>query len=71
MDSVGYENLKAMTTKATLYRDGKVLVVQTSTSCHDMFHELRGRGLIVVRDVNGDAIGVTDKMCCTTPGWPT
>lgn len=22
----------------------------------------------VLRDVNGDAIGVTDKTCCTTPG---
>jgi len=64
-DSVGYE--KAMTTKATLHRDGKV-IVKTSTNCHDMFHGLRGRVLIVVRDVNGDAIGVTDKMCCTTRG---
>jgi hypothetical protein len=64
-DSVGYE--KAMTTKATLHRDGKV-VVKTSTTCHDMFHGLRGRVLIVLRDVNGDAIGVTYKMCCTTRG---
>lgn len=64
-DSVGYE--KAMTTKATLHRDG-MLVVKISTSCHDMFHGLRGRVLIVLRDVNGDAIGVTDKMRCTTRG---
>ena len=64
-DSVGYE--KAMTTKATLHRDGNV-VVRISTSCHDMFHGLRGRVLIVLRDVNGDAIGVTDKMHCTTRG---
>ena len=64
-DSVGYE--KAMTTKATLHRDGNI-VVKTSTSCHDMFHGLRGRVLIVLRDVNGDAIGVTDRMCCTTRG---
>ena len=64
-DNVGYE--KTMTTKVTLHRDGKV-VVKTSTSCHDMFHGLRGRVLIVLRDVNGDAIGVTDKMCCTTRG---
>ena len=64
-DSVGYE--KAMTTKATLYRDGNV-VVKTSTSCHDMFYGLRGRVLIVLRDINGDAIGVTEKMCCTTRG---
>ena len=64
-DSVGYE--KSMTTKATLHRDGKV-VVKSSTSCHDMFHGLRGRVLIVLRDVNGDTIGVTDKMCCTTRG---
>lgn len=64
-DNVGYE--KAMTTKATLHRDGKV-VVKTSTSCHDMFHGLRGRVLIVLRDINGGAIGVTDRMCCTTRG---
>ena len=64
-DSVGYE--KAMTTKATLHRDGKV-VVKTSTTCHDMFHGLRGRVLIVLRDDSGDAIGVTNKMCCTTRG---
>ena len=64
-DSVGYE--KAMTTKATLHRDGKV-VVKTNTTCHDMFHGLRGRVLIVLRDVNGNAIGVTDKMCCSTRG---
>ena len=63
-DSVGYE--KAMTTKATLHRDGKV-IVKTSTTCHDMFYGLRGR-VLVLRDVNGDAIGVTDKMCCTTRG---
>ena len=64
-DSVGYE--KSMTTKATLHRDGQV-VVKISTSCHDMFHGLRGRVLIVLRDVNGNAIGVTDKMHCTTRG---
>ena len=64
-DSVGYE--KWMTTKATLHRDGKV-VVTSSTTCHDLFHGLRGRILIVLRDINGDAIGVTDKMCCTTRG---
>ena len=53
-DNVGYE--KAMT-KASLHRDGKVLVVvksSTSEFCHDMFHGLRGRVLIVLRDVNGD-----------------
>lgn len=64
-DSVGYE--KAMTTKATLHRDGKV-VIKTSTSCHDLFHGLRGRVLIVLRDRDGAAIGATDKMRCTTRG---
>ena len=64
-DSVGYE--KTMTTKATLHRDGKV-VVKVNSSCHDLFHGLRGRVLIVLRNVDGAAIGVTEKLHCTTRG---
>ncbi|KAF8960227.1 root hair defective 3 GTP-binding protein-domain-containing protein [Flammula alnicola] len=56
-----------MTTKATLYRDGKLLV-DADTDSVSMFHGLRGRVLIGVRDGAGNAIGVTNEMRCTTRG---
>ena len=52
---------KEMTTKATLHRDGKV-VVKTRTSYFMDFVSYSAS------DVNGDVIGVTDKICCTTRG---
>jgi hypothetical protein len=58
---------KSMTTTATLYRNGK-LVVEVDTDCDDMWHGLRGRVLVVVRDGDGKACGVTDLLHCTTRG---
>jgi hypothetical protein len=56
-----------MTTNATLYRDGK-LMVEINTDCENHFYGLRGRAVIVVCDADGNAIGVTEELCCTTRG---
>ncbi|KAF8124861.1 root hair defective 3 GTP-binding protein-domain-containing protein [Mycena galopus ATCC 62051] len=56
-----------ITTKATLYRDGK-LVVEAYTSSVHALNGLRGRILIVVKDKHGNAIGMTNELRCTTRG---
>jgi hypothetical protein len=56
-----------MITKATLYRDGKLLV-EAHTSSVSAFHGLRGRILVVVRDKHGNVIGMTNELRCTTRG---
>jgi len=63
--SVGSD--KSMTTTATLYRNGK-LVVEVDTDCDDLMHGLRGRVLVVVRDGDGNASGATNMLHCTTRG---
>jgi len=64
-DVVGYK--KTVTTTATLYRDG-TLMVDAVTDCNNNFHGLRGRIMVVVLDQGGRAIGVTQEMRCTTRG---
>ena len=63
--SVGSD--KSMTTTATLYRNGK-LIVEVYTDCDDFWHGLRGRVLVVVRDGDGEASGATDLLRCATRG---
>ena len=63
--SVGSD--KSMTTTATLYRNGK-LVVEVDTDCDDLMHGLRGRVLVVARDGDGNASGATNVLHCTTRG---
>ena len=58
---------KSMTTTATLYRNGK-LIVAVDTDCDDPWHGLWGRVLVVVRDGDGNASGVTNVLHCTTRG---
>ena len=56
-----------MTTTATLYRNGK-LVVEVDADCDDLMHGLRGHVLVVVRDGDGNASGATNVLHCTTRG---
>jgi len=42
--------------------------VEVDTDCDDLMHELRGRVLVVVRDGDGNASGVTNVLHCTTRG---
>jgi hypothetical protein len=56
-----------MTTSATLYRDG-MLVVNVFTDCANPFYGLRGRVVVVVRDGHGHAIGMTAEIRCATRG---
>ncbi|PPQ99267.1 hypothetical protein CVT24_009312 [Panaeolus cyanescens] len=64
-DNVG--SRKTMTTSATLYRDGK-LVVDVYTRTRKNNEGLRGRVLVVVVDVNGNAVGISNELRCTTRG---
>ena len=59
------ESDKLIVSKATLYRDG-MLIVEVMVDNYDAFHGLRGRILIVVRDKDGNAIGVTDELRSST-----
>ncbi|KDR70834.1 hypothetical protein GALMADRAFT_75720 [Galerina marginata CBS 339.88] len=59
------ESDKLIASKATLYRDG-MLVVEVKVDNYDPFHGLRGRVLIVVRDKDGNAIGVTNELRSST-----
>jgi hypothetical protein len=56
---------KLLTFKVTLYRDG-MLVVEVEADNDDLWHGLRGRVLVVVRDKDGNAIGVTNELRSTT-----
>jgi len=58
---------KTMTTTVALYRDG-TLIVNVFTDCENHFYGLRGRVLIIIRDKNGCAIGVSSEICCETRG---
>jgi hypothetical protein len=58
---------KTITTTAALYRDG-TLLVNVFTDCQNHFYGLRGRVLVVVRDGDGHALGVSSEMCCETRG---
>ena len=58
---------KSMTTTATLYGNGK-LVVEVDTHCEGNWHGLWGRVLVVVRDGDGKACGATNLLHCTTRG---
>ncbi|KAF8798982.1 P-loop containing nucleoside triphosphate hydrolase protein [Phlegmacium glaucopus] len=58
---------KSITTTATQYRDGR-LIVETMSDCDEHFQGLRGRILIVVNDTHGNPIGVTNELRCTTRG---
>lgn len=63
---------KYMTTTATLYRNGK-LIVQVYTDNDNFWHALRGRVVVVVRDKDGHAIGGTAELSCSfrgsSSGW--
>lgn len=56
---------KLITSKTTLYRDG-MLVIEVKADNDDPWHGLRGRVLVVVRDKDGNAIGVTNELRSTT-----
>ena len=58
---------KWMSTQATLYRNGK-LILLVDTDNETFNHALRGRVVVVVVDENGSEIGVTDTMFCTLRG---
>ncbi|KAF8961824.1 root hair defective 3 GTP-binding protein-domain-containing protein [Flammula alnicola] len=58
---------KLMTTKATLYRDGK-LMVEVDTNNNTFNHALRGRVVVIVLDKEGSTIAVTNEMHCTLRG---
>lgn len=64
-EGVGFH--KSMTTKASMYRNGQ-LMVEITTDCENLFHGLRGRALIAICDGSGNAIGVTEELRCTTRG---
>ena len=56
-----------MKTKATLYREGK-LIVEADTDNSTFDHALRGRVLLLVLDKAGSIIGVTEELHCTLRG---
>jgi hypothetical protein len=58
---------KRMTTKAKLYRDGR-LVADIFTDCYHPTEGLRGRVLVVVLDNRSRAIWVSQEYQCTTRG---
>ena len=63
---------KYMTTKATLYRNGK-LMVEVYTDNDNFWHALRGHVVVVVSDKDGNAIGGTEELSCSfrgsSSGW--
>jgi hypothetical protein len=62
-----FTSTKFMATKATLYRDGK-LMIEADTDNDTFDHALRGRVLLIVLDKAGSTIGVTNVMHCTLRG---
>ena len=58
---------KYMTTKATLYRNGK-LMVEVYTDNDNFWHALRGHVVVVVSDKDGNAIGGTEELSCSFRG---
>lgn len=62
-----FTSTKLMETRATLYRDGK-LMVEADTDNSTFDHALRGRVLLIVLDKAGSTIGVTNEMSCTLRG---
>ena len=63
---------KYMTTEATLYRNGR-LVVDVYTDNDNFWHALRGHVLVILRDKDGKEIGVTGELSCSfrgsSSGW--
>ena len=56
-----------MTTKATLYRDGK-MVLQVDTCSNNILYGLYGRVVIIVRDEEDRAIAMSEQLKCQTRG---
>jgi len=65
-DVVGYK--KTVTTTATLYRDG-TLVVDAVTDCNNSFHGLRGRITVLALDQGGRAVAYAGGAL-HHPWWP-